>query len=663
MSASSNEILSGLFLLLSMAVGSTTVRAADAPAWMRAQVSAALPAYDEKTKAVVLFEETIFTVLPNGKMKKLQREAVRILRPDGAMYGIARFASYPEAVISSMHAWCIPASGKDYEVKEKDAMESAFYGVDDSLLITDVRTKTLRIPDATVGSIVGTEVEYDVRPDNLTDDWDLQDTVPVRQARYTLNLPSGWSYQSTWLNHREESPAASTNGRWTWSVDGVEAIREEKSMPPWRGIAGRMVVALIPPGGKDSGIKTWDQIGTWYTGLAAGRRDASPAIKQKVAELTASATTPLAKMQALASFVQKDIRYVAIELGIGGHQPHAAAEIFSHRYGDCKDNVTLLSSMLKEIGIESYYVVINTARGSITATTPPNLLFNHMVMAIQLPAGVESPSLRARINHPKLGPLLFFDPTDSLLPLGSLPGVLQANYGLLVTPSGGELIQLPQLPAESNGVSRTAKMILDENGTLHGEVEEVRVGDLGAEHRYALRAAARDTDKIKAIEAEAGAAFSTFQILKASVRNLQAPELPFEWHYSLEAARYAKAAGDLVLVRPRIIGSEAEGFLETKEARRHPIEFDGPERDTDVIEIALPPDYSLDELPPPVDVDDGFASYHSKSEFKNGTLRYMRTFEIKQLSVPVEKAGALKQLYRNIENDERNSAVFKQVSK
>jgi len=80
-------------------------------------------------------------------------------------------------------------------------------------------------------------------------------------------------------------------------------------------------------------------------------------------------------MQVLASFVQNDIRYVAIELGIGGHQPHPAAEVFSHRYGDCKDKVTLLSTMLKEIGVESYYVLINTERGRSLRTDAADLAF------------------------------------------------------------------------------------------------------------------------------------------------------------------------------------------------------------------------------------------------------------------------------------------------
>ena len=90
-------------------------------------------------------------------------------------------------------------------------------------------------------------------------------------------------------------------------------------------------------------------------------------------------------MQAIADFVQHNIRYVAIELGIGGYQPHRAAEIFGHHYGDCKDKATAMSAMLHEIGVDSYYVVINSERGSVTPDMPANSGFNHVILAVKLP--------------------------------------------------------------------------------------------------------------------------------------------------------------------------------------------------------------------------------------------------------------------------------------
>ena len=195
-----------------------------------------------------------------------------------------------------------------------------------------------------------------------------------------------------------------------------------------------------------------------------------------------------------------------------------------------------------------------------------------------------------------------------------------------------------------------------------GDVHEVRLGDSASSERYALRSTTQDTDRIKPVESVAGASFSTFQILKATVANLRVADRPFEWNYTLEAPNYAKTAGELLLVRPRVLGSKSSGLLETKEARQYPVEFEGPERDTDVFEIELPAAYQLDDLPPPINLDDGFASYQSKTEIVGRTLRYTRTFEIKDLSVPLSEVEKLRQFYRVIADDERNSAVLKRVS-
>ncbi len=68
-------------------------------------------------------------------------------------------------------------------------------------------------------------------------------------------------------------------------------------------------------------------------------------------------------------------------------------------------------------------------------------------------------------------------------------------------------------------------------------------------------------------------------------------------------------------------------------------------------------------MPPPVDADFGFASYHSKTEVKGNVIGYTRSFEVKELSVPVSRAEELKKLYRIIASDERNTAVLKPTAK
>jgi len=103
-------------------------------------------------------------------------------------------------------------------------------------------------------------------------------------------------------------------------------------MPPMRGVKGQMIVSFFTSSGGPAlnANADWNAMGKWYANLVGERVDASAEIKQQVAALTASKTTSLEKMEAIAEFVQHDIRYVAIELGIGGIQPHSASDVFSH---------------------------------------------------------------------------------------------------------------------------------------------------------------------------------------------------------------------------------------------------------------------------------------------------------------------------------------------
>jgi Domain of Unknown Function with PDB structure (DUF3857)/Transglutaminase-like superfamily len=650
--------------LLGVLAGSRPAYGGDAPQWMHALVSAPLPAHDDKTDAVLLYSEKTVNVQSAEKIKSRVRMVYKILRPSGRDYGIAIVSFNPHRKISGLRGWCIPAQGKDYEVKDKEAIEVSLPRVAGSELISDVKVKLLRIPAPDPGNIVGYEYEEEEQPMVLQDVWVFQHEIPGRELHYSLQLPSGWEYKASWINYSEVKPTQS-GSQLEWTVSDVKEIRKEVEMPPIEGVEGQMIVSFFPPGGPSAnGFASWREMGNWYSHLTSGRRDASPQITQQVATLTASAQTPLDKMKALAQFVQHDIRYVAIELGIGGWQPHPATDVFANRYGDCKDKATLLSSMLSQVGIESFYVVINSERGSVTPETPASVGgFDHVVLAIKLPANVSDPALVATIQHPRLGSLLYFDPTNELTPFGEIGGYLQANYGLLVTSQGGELVELPRQPSAMNSIRRTGKLTLDPQGTLTGEVSEMRVGDRAFSERWRLRTVTKNADQIKPIEDLLAGSLSLFKISQASIVNLNHTDLPFGFKYSFVAQNYAKNAGELLLVRPRVLGVKTSGILETKEPRRFPIEFEGPSRDSDSFEITIPAGYVVDDVPPAVDADYGFASYHSKTEVNGNMIHYSRTLEVKELSVPVARADDLKKFYRIIAGDERNNVVLKSSAK
>ena len=113
---------------------------------------------------------------------------------------------------------------------------------------------------------------------------------------------------------------------------------------------------------------------------------------------------------------------------------------------------------------------------------------------------------------------------------------------------------------------------------------------------------------------------------------------------------------------PACSETKPSATLRRKSRASFPFEFEGPARDIDTFEIAIPAGYEVDDMPPPVDADFSFASYHSKTEVTGGVIRYTRTYEVKELSLPVDRADELKRFDRAITGDERNTVVLKAVA-
>jgi hypothetical protein len=622
------------------------------PDWMRAAARAPLPAYKAETKAVILLDEQITTV-KDGEIKTVYRRAVRILRPAGAEEHsdvVVHFDN--DTKLTFLKAWCIPEQGKDYEVKESDATET---GMSESLY-TDNRHKVLKIPAAQPGSVVGYEYEQKRRPAVLQDTWWFQEEDPVRTARFVLQLPPGWEYQAVWLHYPEKAPRESGPGQWTWELQDVTAIEGEEDMPPRRAVAGRLAVSYFPSaGGRGASHASWADVGRWYAGLAASSLQPTPAIRNKVQALTAAATDATSKIHALASYAQKGIRYVAIEIGIGGYQPHAAGEILANEYGDCKDKVALLHSMLKEAGFESYFVLVNTTRGAVMPRFPSMLNFNHAIIAVRLPAG--APGSAAGWTHPALGDLLFFDPTDTLIPVGYLPAHLQGAHGLLVTAGGGELIELPSPAPGSNRLLRTAKIELAPDGAAVAEVAEVRWGTPAADSRARFQTVKPD-QRQKVIESFLAPFVKNYVLLSGSLGNLDQHDQSFTLNFRFKTAGYAQLAGNLLLFRPRLLGSKG-GWIDRDKPRKYPVRFGDISVHTDTYEFAIPSGWQVDELPEPVNAIADFAEYKSKTESDGKVVKYTRYYTVKKALVPVEQLEELKRFYQAVGADETASVVLK----
>ncbi len=644
-----------LVLLLLFLLGSS-MAGAGTPDWLRSLAQQPQKKYADDVDAVVLLDEGETTVRDNGEIVTQGRIAYRILRPEGRRVAHLGLGFDDETKIKSLRGWSITAKGQEYEAKDKDAYERSMTTYE---VFSDDKEKILVLPGAEVGTVVGFEFEHRRRPYVFQDGWNIQGPLPVERSRYALRLPAGWEYRAEWINHAPQDPVVQ-NGAYIWELSDVPRIENESNQPPYRALASSIVVTFFSDKIKGQTFRSWNDLAMWHAQLIAGTREPSPALQQKVQELAPASMPMFERMKALARFAQRDVRYAAIEIGIGGYKPHPAAEVFAHRYGDCKDKATVLASMLAQIGVKSYHMPIHADRGVFTEKTPPNLGFNHVILAIQLPQASYPKTLPAIYEHPKLGRLLIFDPTSEFVPFGELPHYEQDSYALLVTDSGGELIHLPVSSPELNTINRTARVKLLPDGTLQGEIEEVRSGYSAMYAREFLQGESHN-DRKKILEHFWGPTLGSFRIDSFDLVNGDDIEKDFIIRYKFTSDHYAKNAGPLLLVRPHVVG-EMAGGLDASKPRHYAYEFLAPFSRSERVEITLPEGYKVDELPAPARSAPPFAEYSSKTEDAGNVLKYARDYKVRATSIPAERIDQLKRLFSDILVDEKKMAVLKRAN-
>ena len=634
--------------------------AADVPAWLAEAASLTLPAYPPETGAAVLLDEQNTELTSKGALITTCRRAVKVLR-QSAVDDASRLAltSAYDSKIRSMTGWNVTAGRKPVKITMKMVIET---GLAPDTLYADINLKMLVVPGVEPGSVVGFEWEEERTPPSLEDAFEFQGHFPVTRARYSITLPLHWTMDVFWVKWKtqEPVPAGAPSLSRTWEMTDIPAIEDEPLMPQQQALAARLIVLMKAPGADHRCFSSWAELGGWYEALSKECRGPNEAISQKARELAAGGTDTLAKLRALAEFAQKEIRYVAVEIGIGGYKPHSATSIYSNRYGDCKDKATLLASLLEALGVNSYYLIVHSSRGNVTKESPVSLFcFNHVVLAIRLPPDVPDAGLPAVVFHPKLGRLLVFDPTSPYSPLGHLPIYLQGNTALLVAEGGGELISLPMPAPESNLLDRRGHFKLWADGTLEGEVQETRRGTIADETRHVLLNST-NSERTKFMETFLTRFFSGFVLQESEVKNLDDNSRDLLFSYRFKVPNYAKTAGGLTIVRPRVVGSKSEK-IETSDGkpRRYPISLGSTSLQRDEFMIDLAEGYRVEGLPPASDIDSGFAVYKSRTEESGGTVIYRREYRLLQPALPAARFDEAVRFFRAVDADERQSVLLK----
>jgi Transglutaminase-like superfamily len=632
----------------------------DVPQWLADVALLEIPAHSPETEAMVLLDERNITVDMDGTIHTVGRRAVKVLRLGGIEEARRLvLANAFDTKVRSMTAWNVTGGLKTLKVTMKNAIET---GLAPDTLYTDIGLKILLAPSVEVGTLVGFEWEEERKPSSLEDIYEFQGSFPVKLSRYSVVLPAPWTVDAFWINWppTEGRPVKGPPAALVWETANIPAIEEEPLMPSLRALAGRLVVRFKAGQPDSRCFSGWADMGTWYEALSKECRIPGQALMMGARELVKDAPDTFSRLRALAEFVQKKVRYVAIEIGIGGYKPHTASSVLTNLYGDCKDKATLLAALLQASGVDSYYLIVNTGNGVVTPATPVSLYsFNHAVLAIRLPEDVADTGMTAVVHHPRLGRLLVFDPTSPYTPLGRLPVYLQGNIALLVAEGSGELISLPLPPPEANLLDRKGRFVLGADGTLEGEIEEIRRGTLADATRQILLDST-DLERTKYVETFLANFFAGFSVQSNEIKNLHENSQDLLLDYRFIVPNYAKSAGGMTIVRPRVVGDKREQ-LETNEnkPRRYAIDFNGVSEQRDEFTIELAEGFRVESLPPAADVGLDFGAYKSRTEQRDRSLIYRREYRLTQPLLPAGRYEEAVRFFKAMDADQRQSVLLK----
>jgi hypothetical protein len=645
------------FLLGFLAAASPFIWADDLPAWMRNASGSQAPAYSADVHAVVLLNDIRNAVEDNGRVLTTTRRAIRILAREGRVEAFGSQTYFTgNGKIRDARAWVLSPTGTVFKIGPENIVDRTYATANsyDDLRVRELDGRSKVDP----GGVFGYEIvsENNVPFAQFTSYF--QGRLPVLDSIFALTLPQGWLPKTFFYNHEAVDPVLQGN-TYTWEMQKLPFFPQEPSSPQLDSLVPRISVTCLPPtGAKPLPLQTfasWKDVSSWVTAISDPQAEPDDAVTAKSKALTANQTNEYRRIQNIGAYVQT-VRYVSIQTGLergNGYRPRAAAMTFSKEYGDCKDKATLMRALLKAAGISSYLVAISaTDRSFVREDFPSPAPFNHAIVAISISADVKAPSV---LDHPQLGRLLFFDPTNGVTSMGDLPPNEQGSLALIAAGDKGGLVRIPMLPASSNLVRRLVQAAIDETGKLTAHLHEDTFGQAAAGDRVNYYGMTRP-DYLNFLQrwisqGASGAVTSRIEPRDSVLGGTLSLDVDFS------APAYAQRKGPTLLVfRPIVANRRGTVFL-TNPVRVSPVLFN-PYAWTEVARFKIPAGYKIDEAPDPVKLDTPFGHYTASSEIQNGDLVFTRSWVLEAASIPVSQYAAVREYFERILRAEQSPVVL-----
>ena len=380
-------------------------------------------------------------------------------------------------------------------------------------------------------------------------------------------------------------------------------------------------------------FQSWEELGRWYATLEKDRIEPTPEIKAKAAEITKNSQTELGKVQALYDYVARNFRYVSLSLGRGRYQPHPAGEILANQYGDCKDKHTLLSSLLRGVGLSANAVLIDSSR-KLDEDVPSPSQFDHVITVV-----------------PLNGQMLWMDTTSEVAPFRLLLSQLRDKKALMVPQQGApKLVDTPADPAVPNYQIVEMDGTISELGKLDAQVRMELRGDSELMMRALMRRVPRSRWK-EVMKYGASSQGLDGEITNLKLSDLESTSEPLTVEYQIAVANFFDWSGKQTAIDlPALLRFTLPYADPEPDPEDDPIRFGGPIEFTTHFHLLVPPKYTLGSMVP-VNLVRDYGEYHSTYKFEGQSANGQRKISIKVRELPVARSRDYLAFRHAVESD------------
>jgi len=466
--------------------------------------------------------------------------------------------------------------------------------------------------------------------------------IAVEKTSFTLACPSDYEIRYKALNYPGEPTIQTEKGQkiYHWQLVNKRAIETEPFSPRWHELTTMVRVAptAFEMQSYAGNMSTWKEFGKFLYELKKGRDVLPEPIKLKVQQLTVGVTDDKQKVKLLYDFLQKNTRYISIQLGIGGWQPFDASYVASKGYGDCKALTNYMYSLLKEVNINSYYALIKAgARDYFMMEDFPSNQFNHAILCV-----------------PLKNDTLWLECTSQTTPAGYMGDFTGNRKALLVDETGGTLVNTPRYTLNDNLQTRTITGKISETGMLHANVHSSYAAVQQDNLHHMINNLSKDKIKER-LQKELNLA--TYQVNNFTYDEMKSERPEIQERLDLEVKNYATITGKRLFITPNIL-NRSNTKLNTENERRSSIIIDLEYKDIDSIQVDVPEGYEPESMPSPVSLKTKFGAYYTTVKLENNKLTYTRVREQYAGRFPAKDFKELAAFYDQIYKADRSRLVL-----